>query len=643
MSSYIKYLKYKNKYLELKNQIGGSIQSAYDSLKYSESLIKIMNEDEELIEIIKDYITQANFLEKKNKIFRAIISKIEKKEISIEIPLKDLILSPITKNNIDWIIQNYKKGTISKISELDTINNSMEIYKFVQPIFNKMGKEMKLINLIDNKFLENIMTHIIKPIIGDVTEKTIIKELIELNEYIPKENIILDTPLFIIYTAKTEKESIILGNNTKWCTARKDAENAFCNYSIGLYIIISKQIPGEKYQLHVTQFKDRRNENISGENLLNKFNSQEFNIWFYETFDYYFKIRTQNDVDIYERLIIKCPKLDLNNYKATLKNFVSVTHLKFNSESIIEENIFPDSLIYLVFYNNQEINNKIFPELLVYLNLVNLTHNIAPNVLPENLLELTFGNNFDRVIGENVLPKNLQKLTFGDNFDKMIQVNVLPNKLLELNFGRSFNQEHFILPPNLQKLTFGDRFNHKLPKLPETLQDLTFDDDFNHKFEQLLPNLLKLKFGRHFNQELVPYLLPRNLQDLSFGWDYNNDDKPIKPKVFPDSLKKLRFGKSFNLELGLNVLPEGLIELIFDDNFDNGRKMLQKDVLPKGLKILEFGECFGEIIEETLNESAGLYIIDILPKELIELTINIKFKSVKLPYKINFIEYLDRD
>jgi hypothetical protein len=78
--------------------------------------------------------------------------------------------------------------------------------------------------------------------------------------------------------------------------------------------------------------------------------------------------------------------------------------------------------------------------------------------LPESLLEIKFGDNFNRPLRAEVLPSNLQKLILGADFNQYLNEGSLPNSITHLKFGDNFDQPitHGVLPDNLQELKFGE-------------------------------------------------------------------------------------------------------------------------------------------------------------------------------------------
>ena len=99
-------------------------------------------------------------------------------------------------------------------------------------------------------------------------------------------------------------------------------------------------------------------------------------------------------------------------------------------------------------------------------------------VLPANLIQLTFGFDFNQPLAVGVLPANLTQLTFGELFNQPLAVGVLPANLTQLIFGEGFDQflAGGVLPAGLTHLIFGGGFNQPLAV-------------------GVLPGLTKLTFG----------------------------------------------------------------------------------------------------------------------------------------------------
>ena len=136
-----KYLKYKNKYLQLKNQIGGTIQNALIILNSalenpSDLLLHIMNNDMTLKGIVKpsnDIFTKRDLQAYSTQILCAIISFIESKEYNDNClePKKygKINVNPSTATYIDWIINSYIRGTIPQISSMNEVMEKIKAFR----------------------------------------------------------------------------------------------------------------------------------------------------------------------------------------------------------------------------------------------------------------------------------------------------------------------------------------------------------------------------------------------------------------------------------------------------------------------------------------------------------------------------------
>jgi len=106
----------------------------------------------------------------------------------------------------------------------------------------------------------------------------------------------------------------------------------------------------------------------------------------------------------------------------------------------------------------------------------NFNQIIGIGVLPKNLLSLIFNFKFNEPIGLNVLPENLKYLIFGDSFCQEIDVGVLPDSLNYVEFGFFFvnRLEKEVLPKYLIKLVVGEScIRHLLSN-----DNLTFDIEY---------------------------------------------------------------------------------------------------------------------------------------------------------------------
>lgn len=209
-----------------------------------------------------------------------------------------------------------------------------------------------------------------------------------------------------------------------------------------------------------------------------------------------------------------------------------------------------------LFSTNIEVDNIVFG--------YNFNHII--NFLPNMLTKIHFGNNFNQTI--NFLPNTLSKIYFGNNFNKLL-INPLPESLIELIFGWQYNQpiSRNILSKNLKRIKFGYNFNQLLIPgiLPESLLELEFSGIFNQiLLPGILPNqLIKLTFGAHFNQNIVKNVLPPSLREIIFGWNYNQSIY----NILPPNLEKIKFGWNFKQHVIASDFPPN-IKIEFSNDFN---------------------------------------------------------------------------
>ena len=544
---YLKYLKYKNKYLELKNQIGGKpkqIEQAFTNLKnfFTEGkdvqpMIDHMNTDEELRRLVLGEASAAaaavpvlhNFTSANTKddtilkkIFCAILSKIEQlynEEKQYDEKCYDNInIKSEIKHYIIWIINSYIRITIPNITTLtdvmkDIINYNRHRHAGQPEIKDLYGYQPSSSNHDPATFLKPLVSMFEMP----SKQKTKEEKYLDLL----KETCILDTTKLSIHIPRTKEESIKLGRDTRWCTAAHSKENMFEKYNIKgpLYIIIPKYpaIPNEKYQLLACddeiddkqehdELKNKDNEDITPHDLLERFDDKDFKKWFYDKFYVNIEIIKEEEYNLIKKLHLA--------YLDKVEHFpklTSLTHLRFDG-------LFGDD------YNEP----------------------IGVGVLPQSLTHLTFGDEYNKLINVDVLPQSLTHLTFGYEYNETIGVNVLPQSLTHLIFGFEYNKSigKDVLPQSLTHLTFGPDYNELINEdvLPQSLTHLTFGYDYNKLINvNVLPqSLTHLTFGHDYNEQINVGVLPESLTHLTFGFLY---DKPIG--VLPESLIYLKIHKRY--------------------------------------------------------------------------------------------------
>ena len=291
-----KYIKYKQKYVELKNLIGASRETAKNyfisnAIKNFENIISIIKNDK--------FLTSSNVGMKlpektdNDDVKKILFNKIFDKLVEY---------SGDYKKNIDWIIKSYISNTFGNPSSIENIGrfkNSIEKY-------NLLKKNIKTIHIKYADF--NLNT--IDKIDGLIALEKYINENTEMIQFIGDKNInklkkkkyqieiqqkgenperlIFETKNIKIYAPQTQDESKYYGRNTAWCTAANNHCRFHDHYSKGpLYIIQSKKNITDKYQINVPrneplEIKDSSNKSKSLKHIMHHFNDTKLNSWLYD-------------------------------------------------------------------------------------------------------------------------------------------------------------------------------------------------------------------------------------------------------------------------------------------------------------------------------------------------------------------------
>jgi len=230
---------------------------------------------------------------------------------------------------------------------------------------------------------------------------------------------------------------------------------------------------------------------------------------------------------------------------------------KYNKEII--KNILPSTLKKIIFGTNfnQEIYPNTLPCNMEYLEFgENFTKIIHKDILPSNLKYLIFRGNYKYILTYSTLPKNLIYLSFKTNKYEICE-NILPDTLLHLKLGYDYNFEFKkgVLPNKLKYLELGGIYSYSLANVPETLETLSI---CGSKENELLLNNLHPSI-----KNLIIYNLEVSLNNLPIGIEsiklicYN--DKTLKLLKIPFDCKVFdRFNKiitPFSVKFGtLNYL-----------------------------------------------------------------------------------------
>ena len=331
MSYYEKYLKYKKKYLNLVNSIGGGKQSAMDKFlaKYNEKVLQFLINDRS-----KGFLEfEGNpTKEKLQAIFEQIFKKVEN-----------------DNKGIDWIIESYVTNTFGIPSSLENFGRYKEAMKSYNILYNN-DKSIIPINQIKGLVeLENFIERNkekLKKIEEEKQKRNIKKGTMKVLKEKGEEDVVkmLETDKVIIYQPTTEDGSKYYGMNTKWCTTSKE-NNQFNKYNKQgpLYIIQSKSDIKDKYQLHIEkeELMNSKNDPVTINFIESTFNDSKLNDWFKKIFIDYIKknkkfkipsiLYSYNIKNILEK-VPELETLELFNYNDplndSLKGFTSLQTLQ---------------------------------------------------------------------------------------------------------------------------------------------------------------------------------------------------------------------------------------------------------------------------------------------------------------------------
>ncbi len=146
---------------------------------------------------------------------------------------------------------------------------------------------------------------------------------------------------------------------------------------------------------------------------------------------------------------------------------------------------------------------------------------ITPQIFPETMEELLFGEKFNQPFFPDVLPKNITVLKFGNDQNHTFKLNVLPPRLTNLCFGDSFNQifEKDVLPPTLLVLNVGYHYNHSKENnfLPDSLRITTIKsqkeiDESKRVEEMFMKDCVSQNLNNQqiFDNEIIDHLDNQN-------------------------------------------------------------------------------------------------------------------------------------
>ncbi len=545
---YIKYLKYKLKYENLRksiNLIGGGKETArtyfiskfllkpeepildeykkYTTMSIKELLnpdgefaklpklirknIMIIRENEKNTENYRNFILLISNDISRNNISPIIIPKIQN-----ETELNNLfnkmyegILhkyyndSSLLEKHINFIIISYINNTFGRPSSFENIGR----FKQAKANFDLLKNNSKIsddFTTISQDSLNKLEDYLDKPDIKINLDKLLKAKEIEIAAELTP---IFITPNVLVYNPKTEEQSRKYGANTRWCTAaRENCKFNNYNYDGPLYIIISRSNPTIKFQLHIESdsLMDASDNVIEINKMLEFLN---------------------NDSQLY----IWLEKLVLNNFTLIVADNEFVIGLSFLQKSIL--NLTNSDILLSSFQEKYKMEINI-TQLLRVNNIELLKNNTLINKSLSKIKFLTFDDTFNQPFGNSLDELvNLENLSTEGSFNQSLG-NSLDNlvKLRQLFLTGSFNKSLGNSLDNLgklEKLHLGNNFNQPLGNSLDNLvklRELTFGNNFNQPLGNSLNNLKELReltFGTSFELRNLPdYLktLPKIEQTL---------------------------------------------------------------------------------------------------------------------------------
>jgi len=323
-----KYLKYKYKYIQLLNLIGGTEERTkkifmahlkHEDINIKNRFIKSLENDSELLGI--EYNSESKEFnvsqdELFDRVYTYINSRLDKKYM-----LHDYTI-------INWYCNNNFDGDnvgISTLQNIDRFNNNINYYYYLKENLKSVIGKLELLDkdeIVENllieleqygygeESIEKLKTKLSQPF--NIPKISELNSLRELEDYIyqnvdilqlinivqnkkieddaywrniekygkSKDALLFETHKVLVYHPKTELQSKYYGKNTKWCTtSKKNCQFAHYNKSGPLYIIQSKTDKYDKYQIFNREYADSKDEPVTLTYIKNHFEDEELNRW----------------------------------------------------------------------------------------------------------------------------------------------------------------------------------------------------------------------------------------------------------------------------------------------------------------------------------------------------------------------------
>ncbi len=432
----IKYLKYKEKYLNLQNMIGSGYKSAeslfYSKIKSSYPQLKSIFESDAFLSRSIDLRNLPTSIDTNDSV------DLLKQKYPIFITIFDFIKAGVDSDPIQILCEIYLKGGLGSPNSIENkgrLIDSFVIYNDLPAAHKKTGNFNTLLEL--ELYIQSKQS-LIEDIARRREEKVAIKQKKRqvLQEGVDDVEIIFENPKVRILRPISEAGSKLYGNDTRWCTAA--SSNNMFNYYNGLgpiYIIEINKDKGKpvKYQMHVEtmQLMDSGDNPTDLKNIIREVDDEDFTRKLYELIDQRIELspgihphddQIDSDLDFY--ILFKSKKY----HPGAGQYDESIATIKL-----------PDDF-------NEPLGDLLYP----YIGLKNLY----------------FGNKYNQPLGESLSHfQTLRRIKFGDDFNQPLgdSLKHLDKKLWIITFGNDFNQPlDDSIPRAVRSIIFGSNYDKPL-------------------------------------------------------------------------------------------------------------------------------------------------------------------------------------
>jgi len=452
----------------------------------------------------------------------------------------------------EWIIKGYLGGGIKRLEDLRSrVTPSLNKFIFLsnKKMLDKGTPGQHWTNQYDLNNYLGLVGGTVKnrPVLGLEDLLALYPSELKVQELShPEGKVIYENDLATVIQPMTQEAACYYGENTNWCTARRDESNMFAEYNEKgpLKIIIPKNssYPGEKYQYNheAGQYMNEKDHAVNPDVLFRKFGMD-------------FEISKIIILNLAGQNLKEIPKFvfDLKNLKAL--------HLDNNELIEIPPEIGNLHKLELLLLHENKLT-RLPPEIGNLKKLFNL--NLSRNKLIELPPEIGNLSNLKILtIGEF----NSERVNLNEYIDEMTMMGAYgPDNLLtslppEIGLLHNLKQLYLInnhltgLPVeigNLSKLTVLDLAYNELQTVPKEIGQLH--------------NLVSLSLKANKLIEIPPEIGDlRSLQYLDFGYNYDLKSLPEEIGKLQKLTELFVADVSPDFEIGewIKEFPEGVVTL----------------------------------------------------------------------------------